>query len=70
MDNQHGIQKEKPIAKRRIDKAEKLFLDRKARPTRRALARKKEVGLPALCSSYFLPVILTRKLHFLDLAST
>ena len=52
MGSQLDIRKEKPIAKKRKGEAEKLLADRNARPTRCAMARQKEVGLPAICSSY------------------
>src|SRR6202022_2712973 len=47
-----NIVKEKPIAKKRKGEAEKLLPKRNARPTRRAMARQKEVGLLGIGSSY------------------
>ena len=52
--SQPPTRKEKPVAKKKKGEAEKLLADRKARPTQRTLARKKEVRLPAVRLLYLL----------------
>lgn len=52
MSCQPVIEKKKPIAKKRKGEAEKLLAEHDARPTRRAMARQKEVDIHVICTLY------------------